>query len=215
MTIAVMGTGQVGRRLASRLQGLGHEVILGSRTSDNADAAAWARESGGRQGTFAEAAAGSEVIVNATGGTVSLAALTAAGPENLAGKVIVDVSNPLQFVDGSPRLAVPAEGSVAEQLQAAFPTARVVKTLNTMNNELMVDPTRVPGSHNVFLSGDDDSAKADVAALLRSFGWTDEQIIDLGGVRTARSVEPVVLLWVSLSRALGTADFNLSVVRPE
>lgn len=212
MKIAVLGTGEVGRRLASILVGLQHSVTLGSRTADNAVATEWARETGGSHGTFADAAAASELVINATSGTASLAALTAAGAANLSGKVLVDVSNSLDFSDGfPPKLVVPEAGSVAEELQHAFPAARVVKTLNTMNNKTMVDPGRIPGRHNVFLSGDDESAKADVAALLKAFGWTDSQIIDLGALNTARSTEPLVLLWVHLSRALGTDEINYAV----
>ncbi|QFG22728.1 NADPH-dependent F420 reductase [Actinomadura sp. WMMB 499] len=214
MKIAVFGTGDVGRCLATRLAGLGHDVVLGSRTADNPAAAAWAAEHGGRHGTFADAAAHGELVVNATGGTVSLDALTAAGAANLDGKVVLDVSNPLDFSGGfPPALAVPAEGSVAEQLQGAFPGARVVKALNTMHNALMVDPSRVDGPHNVFVCGDDDGAKADVAGLLRSFGWTGERILDLGGLAAARELESLVLLWVRLSGVLGTADLNFAILR--
>ncbi|MEV6431345.1 NAD(P)-binding domain-containing protein [Nocardia sp. NPDC051463] len=213
MKVAVLGTGEVGRRLASKLVELGHAVTLGSRTADNAAATAWAGETGGAHGTFAEAAADAELVINATSGTVSLAALTAAGAANLSGKVVVDVSNALDFSGGfPPKLVIPEAGSVAEQLQQAFPTARVVKTLNTMNNQLMVDPSRISGRHHVFLSGDDESAKSEVAALLNSFGWTSEQIIDLGALETARSTEPLVLLWVSLHSKLGTEDINYAVV---
>ncbi|WP_406234592.1 NADPH-dependent F420 reductase [Nocardia sp. NBC_01009] len=213
MKVAVLGTGEVGRRLASKLVELGHAVTLGSRTADNAAATAWAGETGGAHGTFAEAAADAELVINATSGTVSLAALTAAGAANLRGKIIVDVSNALDFSGGfPPKLVIPEAGSVAEQLQLAFPAARVVKTLNTMNNQLMVDPSRISGRHNVFLSGDDESAKSEVAALLNSFGWTSEQIIDLGALETARSTEPLVLLWVSLHSKLGIEDINYAVV---
>lgn len=212
MRVAVLGTGQVGRRLASKLVEVGHTVTMGSRTADNADAAAWAAETGGAHGTFAEAAAASELIVNATSGTVSLAALNAAGAENLRGKVIVDVSNPLDFSQGfPPKLVVPEEGSVAESLQAAFPDTFVVKTLNTTNNQVMVDPARIPGKHSIFLSGDDADAKKQVTELLTSFGWAADQLIDLGPLHTARSTEPTVLLWVSLYQALGTEDVTLGV----
>ncbi|MEV6063973.1 NADPH-dependent F420 reductase [Nocardia asteroides] len=212
MRVAVLGTGQVGRRLASKLVEVGHTVTMGSRTADNADAAAWAAETGGAHGTFADAAAASELIVNATSGTVSLAALTAAGADNLRGKVIVDVSNPLDFSHGfPPKLVVPDEGSVAESLQAAFPDAFVVKTLNTTNNQVMVDPARIPGKHSIFLSGDDADAKKQVTELLTSFGWAADQLIDLGPLHTARSTEPTVLLWVSLYQALGTEDVTLGV----
>lgn len=214
MNIAVLGTGEVGRRLASRLAGLGHDVALGSRTADNPGAAAWAREHGGRHGTFADAAAHGELVVNATSGLASLTVLTAAGAANLDGKVVVDVSNPLDFSQGPlPRIAVPEAGSVAEQLQQAFPRARVVKTLNTMNNTLMTDPTLVPGPHNVFVCGDDAAAKADVTALLESFGWTGRQILDLGGLSAARGLEPLVLLWVTISGALQTQTFNFAILR--
>lgn len=212
MRVAVLGTGQVGRRLASKLSEVGHAVTMGSRTADNADAAAWAAETGGAHGTFADAAADAELIVNATSGTVSLAALTAAGAENLRGKIIVDVSNPLDFSQGfPPKLVVPEAGSVAESLQQAFPDTFVVKTLNTTNNHVMVDPTRIPGPHNLFLSGDDADAKSQVAQLLISFGWTAEQLVDLGPLHTARSTEPLVLLWVSLYQSLGTEDINIGV----
>ncbi|GAD85498.1 NADP oxidoreductase [Nocardia asteroides NBRC 15531] len=212
MRVAVLGTGQVGRRLASKLVEVGHTVTMGSRTADNADAAAWAVETGGAHGTFAEAAAASALIVNATSGTISLAALTAAGADNLRGKVIVDVSNPLDFSQGfPPKLVVPEEGSVAESLQAAFPDTFVVKTLNTTNNQVMVDPARIPGKHSIFLSGDDADAKKQVTELLTSFGWAADQLIDLGPLHTARSTEPTVLLWVSLYQALGTEDVTLGV----
>ncbi|TDC97707.1 NAD(P)-binding domain-containing protein [Actinomadura sp. 7K507] len=213
MKIGVLGTGDVGRRLASGLAGLGHDVTLGSRTADNPAAAGWAREHGGHHGTFADAAAHGEIIVNATGGLVSLDALKAAGSANLDGKVVVDVSNPLDFSQGfPPRLAVPEAGSVGEQLQQAFPGARVVKALNTMHNTLMTDPARVAGQHNVFVCGDDASAKADVADLLKSFGWTDRQILDLGVLSAARSVEPLVLLWVTLSGTLQTTELNFAII---
>jgi predicted dinucleotide-binding enzyme len=213
MKIAVLGTGEVGHTLATRLAGLGHEVTMGSRTADNAAAREWASANAAAHGTFAEAAADAELVVNATGGLVSLAVLTAAGAENLRGKVVVDVSNPLDFSEGfPPKIATPDGVSVAEQLQRAFPEARVVKTLNTMNNSVMVEPGRVPGHHNVFLSGDDADAKAEVSALLQSFGWGEDRILDLGDLTSARSVEQLVGLWVRLYGLLGTGDFNFAIV---
>ena len=185
---------------------------MGSRTADNADAAAWAAATGGAHGTFADAAAAAELIVNATSGTVSVAALTAAGAENLRGKILVDVSNSLDFSQGfPPRLITPEAGSVAETIQLAFPEARVVKTLNTVNNATMVDPARIPGDHSIFVSGDDADAKKQVIELLNAFGWTAAQIVDLGGLATARSTEPMVLLWVHLHQRFGTEDVNVGV----
>ncbi|MFI6316448.1 NADPH-dependent F420 reductase [Nonomuraea sp. NPDC050556] len=212
MKIGVLGTGEVGRRLASKLVSLGHEVVIGSRTADNADAARWAAETGGGHGTFADAAQGAELVVNATGGLVSLAALEAAGADNLRGKVLVDVSNPLDWSHGfPPSVATPDGGSLAEQLQKAFPEARVVKTLNTMTNTVMVEPSLIPGHHNVFLSGDDEEAKRVVAGLLGSFGWEPDQILDLGDLSSARGTELLMPLWLRLYQAVGPADFNISV----
>ncbi|MDQ0936011.1 NADPH-dependent F420 reductase [Streptomyces turgidiscabies] len=213
MRIAVLGTGEVGRRLAGKLVSLGHKVTMGSRTADNADATQWASETGGAHGTFADACARAELVVNATGGLVSLAVLEAAGAENLRGKTIVDVSNALDFSEGFPPKVVTPDGhSIAEQLQKAFPDARVVKTLNTMNNAIMVEPARVPGLHNVFVSGDDADAKAETTALLRSFGWAPEQITDLGDLSSARATEALMALWLRLYGVLGPVDFNLAVV---
>ncbi|WP_328301686.1 NAD(P)-binding domain-containing protein [Streptomyces sp. NBC_00435] len=213
MRIAVLGTGEVGRQLAGKLVAVGHQVTMGSRTADNADARKWAGETGGAHGTFADAAASAELVVNATGGLVSLAVLEAAGAANLEGKTVVDVSNALDFSEGfPPRVVTPDGHSIAEQLQKAFPGARVVKTLNTMNNAVMVEPGRVPGHHNVFVSGDDADAKAETAALLRSFGWGPSQIIDLGDLSSARATEALMALWLRLYGVLGPVDFNLSVV---
>ncbi|MEU5215480.1 NAD(P)-binding domain-containing protein [Streptomyces sp. NPDC020807] len=212
MKIAVLGTGEVGRRIAGRLAGLGHDVTLGSRTADNADAAQWAAENGGAHGTFADAAVSAELVVNATGGLVSLAALEAAGAENLRGKVLVDVSNPLDFSGGFPPKVVTFDGlSLAEHLQKAFPEARVVKTLNTMSNAVMVEPGRVPGDHAVFVSGDDGDAKAVVTELLGSFGWPADRVLDLGDLSTARATEQMLPIWLRLYGVLGTGDFNFAV----
>ncbi|KAA2266551.1 NADP oxidoreductase [Solihabitans fulvus] len=215
MKIAVLGTGEVGRRLATKLASLGHEVTMGSRTADNAAAAAWAEENDAAHGTFADAAGVADLVVNATSGQVSLAALEAAGADNLSGKILVDVSNALDFSGGfPPKVGLPDGGSVAEQLQRAFPETRVVKTLNTMSNSVMVEPSRVPGHHTVFLSGDDERAKAEVSALLESFGWTPAQITDLGDLSSARATESFVELWLRLYGVLGPVDFNISVVTP-
>ncbi|WP_030755197.1 NADPH-dependent F420 reductase [Streptomyces griseus] len=215
MRIAVLGTGEVGRRLATALTGLGHEVGLGSRTADNAEAVKWAEgRRGAGHGTFAEVAAAAELVVNATGGLVSLAALEAAGAENLRGKVLVDVSNPLDFSGGFPPEVVTFDGlSLAERIQAEFPEARVVKTLNTMTNAVMVDPGRVPGEHVVFVGGDDADAKAVVTGLLGSLGWPAARITDLGDLTSARATEQLMPIWLRLHGVLGTGDFNFAVCR--
>lgn len=214
MQIAVLGTGEVGRRLASRFVEVGHQVVLGSRTADNAEAHAWAGETGSAHGTFADAAAFGEVVVNATGGLVTKAVLEAAGAENLAGKVVIDVSNALDFSKGFPPDAVTFDGiGVAEMIQRDFPQARVVKTLNTMNNKVMARPDLVPGDHVVFLSGDDAEAKATTAGLLRDMGWRDAQILDLGGIATSRATEQFVILWVHMNGGIGDGSgmWNIAV----
>jgi 8-hydroxy-5-deazaflavin:NADPH oxidoreductase len=212
---AVLGTGQVGRTLGGKLVELGHTVVLGSRTKDNPAALEWAREAGdgASAGTFAEAAAAAEVVVNAVAGRASLTALEAAGASHLDGKVVVDVSNPLAFDDGEARLSPVESDSVGEQIQRAFPHARVVKTLNTVNCEVMVDPARVPGEHQIFVCGEDADAKEQVTALLGEFGWPADRVLDLGGIRAARSVEMWLPLWLDLMRRFGHADFNLELRR--
>ncbi|MBL1109138.1 NAD(P)-binding domain-containing protein [Streptomyces sp. 5-8] len=215
MRYAVLGTGEVGRTLAGRLLELGHEVTLGSRTRDNPVAVEWATAEAGRAhaGTFAEAAAAGEVVVNAVAGRVALDALEAAGAEHLAGKVLVDVSNPLAFEDGQPLLDPVGSDSVGERIQRAFPQARVVKTLNTVNCRVMVDPRRVPGEHHLFVCGADARAKEQVTALLGEFGWPAGRVLDLGGIEAARAVEMYLPLWLTLFGRFGDADFNIEVRR--
>ncbi|RKH36639.1 NADPH-dependent F420 reductase [Corallococcus sicarius] len=215
MRIAILGTGMVGETLGSKLVALGHEVRMGSRTADNPKAAAWVKKAGGKasQGTFADAAAFSELLFNCTLGAASLDVLKAAGAESLRGKVLVDVSNPLDFTKGMPPvLYTQPTDSLGEQLQRAFPDLKVVKTLNTMSCEVMVDPARVPGDHDVFVSGNDADAKARVKQLLsEGFGW--KHIIDLGDLTTARGTEAFLPLWLRLWGSLRTGDFNIHVVK--
>ncbi|HEX8769764.1 MAG TPA: NAD(P)-binding domain-containing protein, partial [Acidimicrobiales bacterium] len=185
MKVGVLGTGVVGQSLASKLVDVGHEVRMGSRQAGNEKAVAWAAGAGASasEGSFADAAGFGDILINATAGAASLAALEAAGANNLAGKVVLDVSNALDFSRGfPPSLTVESTDSVGEQIQRTFPDARVVKGLNTMNSDVMVDPSIVPGPHNVFIAGNDDGAKAEVSVLLESFGWPSEAIFDLGDI---------------------------------
>ena len=225
MKIAVLGTGMVGRALAGRLSGLGHDVTIGTRDPQatlartepdgmgNPPFPTWAADhSDVAVSTFAEATAGAELIVNATNGLGALPALEQAGADHLAGKAILDISNPLDFSRGfPPTLLVKDTDSLGEQIQRAFPQARVVKTLNTLNADLMVHPASLGAESSVFVSGDDAAAKARVTELLRSFGHTD--IIDLGDISTARGTEMYLPLWLRLMGALGTAAFNVKIVR--
>ncbi|MER6027032.1 NAD(P)-binding domain-containing protein [Streptomyces sp. NPDC001851] len=217
MRYAVLGTGEVGRTLGGRLVELGHEVTLGSRTRDNPVAQEWATAAAerARAGTFAEAAAVGEVVINAVSGRVALDALRDAGAEHLDGKILVDVCNPLSFEDGEPRLDPVESDSVGEQIQRAFPHARVVKALNTVNCQVMVDPGRVPGAHHLFVCGEDAGAKRQVTDLLGEFGWPAERVLDLGGIRAARAMEMYLPLWLTMMRQFGTADFNIEVRRAD
>lgn len=216
MRFGVLGTGMVGKAIAGKLASLGHDVTMGSRTADNEVAAAWAEGAGERasHGTFADAASASDVIFNCTAGGASLEALLAAGEDNLSGKLLVDVANPLDFSQGMPpTLSIMGGDSLGEQIQGAFPGARVVKALNTINCQVMVDPGRVPGDHDVFVCGNDDAAKAKVRELLESFGWPAGSILDLGDISAARGTEAYLLFWLRLMGVAGGADFNIKVVR--
>ncbi|MFD9098068.1 NADPH-dependent F420 reductase [Streptomyces collinus] len=215
MRYAVLGTGEVGRTLAGRLVELDYEVTLGSRSKDNPVAVEWATAAGGRAhaGTFADAAAGADVVVNAVGGQVALDALRAAGAEHLDGKVVIDVSNPLDFEEGRPRLDPVESDSVGERIQRAFPQARVVKALNTVNCRVMVDPGRVPGDHALFVCGADPDAKRQVVELLGEFGWPADRVLDLGDIGSARAMEMLLPLWLGLFQKFGHADFNFEVRR--
>ena len=225
MNIAVLGTGMVGRAIAGRLADLGHPVVVGTRDPaatlartepdgmGNPPYSAWhAQHPEVGLETFAAAAAGAELVVNASSGAASLDLLRLAGAENLAGKPLLDVANPLDFSQGfPPSLFVKDTDSLAEQVQRAFPEAKVVKALNTLNAGLMVDPKSLGESSTVFVSGDDAGAKASVIALLESFGHDD--VIDLGGLETARGTEMLLPIWLRLMGALGTAQFNFKIVR--
>jgi predicted dinucleotide-binding enzyme len=216
MRIAVLGTGTVGTTLASGFVRTGHEVRLGSRTAGNEKSVAWVAETGAgaSEGSFADAASWGEVVLNATGGLVSIEALTAAGAENLAGKVLLDVANPLDYSEGFPPRVVQPDGrSLAEQIQSTFPEARVVKTLNTMNTVVMTDPRLLAGPHTVFVAGNDAEAKALAADLLRGFGWGSEEILDVGGIAGSRGLELYLALWLTLIGSFGTPAFNVGVVR--
>ncbi len=225
MKLAVLGTGMVGQAIAARLSDLGHDVTIGTRDPQatlarsepdamgNPPFSTWAAEHTQIPlATFADAARGAELVVNATSGFGALPALEQAGADNLAGKVLIDISNPLDFSQGfPPSLFVKDTDSLGEQIQRAFPQTHVVKTLNTLNATLMVNPKELGAESSVFVSGNDATAKATVTALLQSFGHTD--VIDLGDISTARGTEMLLPVWLRLMGALGTSAFNFKIVR--
>jgi 8-hydroxy-5-deazaflavin:NADPH oxidoreductase len=200
MQVGILGAGPVGQTLATKLRELGHDVSIGTRTP--------------REGavSYSDAARDADLLINATGGTASLEALASAGAENLAGKVLIDVSNALDPSRGMPpRVAVANDDSVGEQIQRAYPDTRVVKALNTVNMQVMVDPAGVPGDHVLFVAGDDEGAKSQVVELLGSFGWPAERIVDLGDITGARAMEQYLVLWLGLLVRLGHGRFNISL----
>ena len=212
MRIAVLGTGMVGRTLGAKLVELGHDVRLGSRSADNAKAGEWVKSIGraASQGTFADAASFGEIVFNCTAGGASLDALNLAGAPHLQGKTLVDVANPLDFSHGMPpTLSICNTESLGERIQTAFPAANVVKTLNTVNANVMVNPSLVPGDHDVFISGNEAVAKAQVIAILKDFGW--RHIVDLGDITTARGPEMWLPMWLRLWGAFKTPNINIHV----
>ena len=216
MKIGILGTGMVGKTIASKLVELGHEVRMGSRAAGNENAVAWATEAGegASEGAFADAAEFGEIVFNCTAGVASLDALKAAGDTNLAGKLLIDVANPLDFSHGMPpSLSVCNTDSLGERIQRAFPATRVVKALNTVNCDVMVEPARVPGEHIVFVCGNDAEAKEKAVRLLSEFGWRVERVLDLGDITAARSTEMYLPLWLNLMGQLGTLHFNIELAR--
>jgi predicted dinucleotide-binding enzyme len=226
MKVAMIGTGVVGRTLAGKMASLGHEVVIGTRDvqalmarteigrAERETFAAWhAANQGVRVASFAEAARHGEVVFHATNGARALDALRSCGAENLNGKVLIDISNPLDFSRGfPPSLSVCNTDSLAEQIQREFPQARLVKTLNTVSAPVMVAPESVGGAdHQVFVSGNDEAAKATVTDILKSwFGWRN--VLDLGDISAARGMEMYLPLWVRMMGVLQSPMFNVRVV---
>ncbi|MFN2121440.1 MAG: NADPH-dependent F420 reductase [Anaerolineales bacterium] len=213
MRIGMLGTGIVGQTIGSRLVQLGHEVMMGSRAEANPTAITWARKEGryASFGTFANAAAFGEIVFNCTLGSASLEALQQAGAHNLANKILIDTANPLDYSTPIWTLTVCNTDSLGEQIQRTFPDARVVKTLNTMNCNVMVDPGKLSQRTDVFVSGNDIEAKATVISILRDwFGW--QSVIDLGDISTSRGVEMFVVLWQDLRTWSSSHRFNIRVV---
>jgi len=216
MKIAVLGTGAVGNTIASKLVELGHQVMMGSRTNDNEKVKAFVAKHNTKAsaGTFADAAAFGEMVFNCTAGVASLEALKLAGENNLNGKIIVDVANPLDFSKGMPpSLSIVNTDSLGEEIQKTFPQAKVVKALNTMWCGVMVNPGTIKGGdHNVFVSGNDAGAKEEVKKLLMSFGWSEENILDLGDITAARGTEMFLPLWLRIYGAKNSGAFNFKIV---
>ena len=228
MHIGIIGSGQVAQTLAGKLLDLGHSVTISSRDTGQAkdlgqrgvipsaeDWAAAQRAEGASAaaGSFAAAAVAGELIVNATAGAASLAALELAGAEHLAGKILIDLANPLDFSRGMPpSLTVCNTDSLGEQIQAAYPETRVVKALNTVSVNVMIDPVQLGAETDIFVAGNDAEAKAWVTThvLKEWLGWP--RVLDLGDITAARATEMYLPLWLRLWGAAGTGALNIRVV---
>ena len=229
MKIAVLGTGVVGQTLAGRLSGLGYDVMIGTRNVEDTQSRTSGDAYGGppfskwhesnnqvKLGTFAEVSEFGEMLINATQGINSINVLDMAGEANLKGKVLIDVSNPLDFSKGMPPVLLPGlcnVNSLGEEIQKTFPGAKVVKALNTMWCGLMVNPAMIAGGdHNVMICGNDPEAKAKVTGLLKQFGWSTGSIIDLGDITASRGTEMILPLWLRVMGTVGNGAFNFKVV---
>ncbi len=214
MKIAVLGTGMVGDAIGTKHIQCEKKVKMGSRTATNEKAAAWVKKNGSRasQGTFADAASFGEIVFNCTQGGASLEALNLAGMHNLKSKILIDIANALDFSKGMPpSLVVCNTDSLGEQIQRAFPDTKVIKTLNTMNCNLMVNPNLVAnGYHDIFICGNDVEAKATVTKILRDwFGW--KSIVDFGDITNARATEMLLPIWVRLYGKFQSPNFNFKI----
>ena len=213
MQIGILGSGVTAQTIGSKLVQLGHEVMLGSREEAKPSSVVWARDAGQQAlyGTFQNAAGFGEILFNCTLGLASLEALNQAGAKNMQGKILIDTSNPIDRSTGVWKLTVCNTDSLGEQIQRAFPETKVVKTLNTINANVITDPAKLTEMTDIFVSGNDLDAKATVIRLLREwFGW--RRVIDLGDITTARGVEMYMLLWHYLRDVTPAPRFNIKVV---
>ena len=222
MIISILGTGMVGQSLAQKLQSLGHEIYMGTRDAEKTKArtevnnmtgksfADWlGANSDIRLRDYAELPDASDLFINASNGEASIKALQAVGKDKLKNKVILDLANPLDFSQGfPPSLSISNTNSLAESIQKEFAESKVVKSLNTMNYELMMNPSKIKGDHSVFLSGNDENAKSRVKGLLQEIGWPEQNIFDLGDISTARGTEMMLPIWLRLYAVLGHSNFN-------
>ena len=212
--IGILGTGTVGQTIGKKLISLGYEVMMGSRTADNAKAQAWVNEMGktASQGTFADASKFGEIIFLCTKGEATLDILKLAGVENFNGKTVIDISNPLDFSKGMPATLFICNGdSLGEQVQKTIPNAHVVKTLNIVNCEVMVHAQKSGGDPTMFMCGNHADAKNEVKVILNQFGWND--IIDLGDITTARGTEMMLPIWLRTYMATGNGYIAFKIVR--
>lgn len=211
--VGVLGTGEVGRRLASGFRGCGHEVTIGSRDPEKPELREWLSVEGAgiQAGTFAEAASSGELLVLAVLGDAAEQVIADAGRESFSGKVVIDAMNPLDFSGGfPPKLSVSGEDSLGERVQRALPEARVVKAFNIIGNPYFVDPSFSEGRPTMLIAGNDADAKRTVTDLLADFGWSD--IVDIGGIDGSRELEAICIAWVKIGGARGAWDHGFKLL---
>jgi predicted dinucleotide-binding enzyme len=229
MKIGIIGTGTVGQTLAAKLSSNGHEVMIGTRNVEeklkstekdqygNPSFSEWYNSmSNMKIGSFAETAAWAEVVISATKGSQSISALQLAGKDNLSGKIIIDINNPLDFSNGMPPTLIPSltnTNSLGEEIQKEFPEAKVVKTLNTMWCGIMVNPSMINnGEHYNFICGNDNDAKTIVRKILNDLGWKDDKTLDLGEITSSRATEAILPIWIRIMMIKGNGAFNFNIV---
>jgi 8-hydroxy-5-deazaflavin:NADPH oxidoreductase len=225
MKIGIIGGGGVAQAIGGKLNANGHDVMIGIRNPSAAELTKdrqmakpltdWIKETGGKVASFADAARHGEILVNATSGGASIQALTQAGADNIGSKILIDIANPLDFSKGMPPSLLPNYDhgtSLGEEIQKAFPKAKVVKTLNTISNAIMINPATIANDHDLLMAGNDAEAKATVTALVKKeFGW--KSVIDLGDISGARGTEHILPIWIRLWSVLGTPAFNIKIVK--
>jgi predicted dinucleotide-binding enzyme len=209
----VLGSGEVGRRLASGFASRGHDVMIGSRDPDKPELRAWLAGDGTgvAAGTFAQTAEHGELLVLAVLGEAAEEAIAEAGASNFSGKVVIDTMNPLDFSGGfPPKLSVTGEDSLGERVQRAIPDAKVVKAFNTIGNPYFVDPSFSEGRPTMLIAGDDEDAKRIVGDLLADFGWPDP--VDIGDIQGSRELEAICIAWVKIGGARGAWDHGFTLL---
>lgn len=216
MKFGILGTGMVGKAIGTKLIQLGHSVKMGSRTAGNANARDWAESQNDKasEGTFADAAKFGEVIFICTSGANTIDALKTAGTENFNGKTVIDVTNPLDFSKGMPPVLIPEmsnTNSLGEEVQKLLESANVVKSLNTVNCGIMVNPKMLQEDTMIFVCGNNPEAKKEVTEILKSFSW--KTIIDLGDISASRTTEMLIPFWVKMMSHLNTVNFNFKIVQ--
>jgi predicted dinucleotide-binding enzyme len=212
MRVGILGTGEVGKALATGFVTVGYEVRMGGRQQNNEKAAAWAKDAGAKAsaGSFAEAASFGEVVVLATLGMENESALKLAGLDKFRGKVLIDATNPLDFTGGTAKLAVSGTDSGGERVQRLLPDAHVVKAFNTVGNKFMFRPDFPGGQPDMFIAGNADHAKQSVAGILRDFGWG---VVDCGSIESSRYLEAMCMVWVLAGMRTGNWNQAFKLLR--